>query len=130
MSKDSDNSCLAHQTTFFDSTPKPGKLIFALTIPGRLPSWNDILGMEQWARYKFKKELSDVFMFALQQSERASSTGTISAKNTMSIFCAIHLREYLETAQQRRLSRSANKKLKLEKEKKSGSKFLKSKVPF
>ena len=42
--------------------PKPGKLIFSLTVPGRLPSWNDILGMEQWARYKFKNSLAKDFL--------------------------------------------------------------------
>lgn len=121
------------QISFFDLTqPKPGKLIFTLTVPGKLPSWNDILGMETWARYRFKKELADVFLFALQQSERASSIGTTSAKNTTLIFSAIHLREYLEMAQQRRKSKSANKKLKLANEKKSALKSLRSEkeVPF
>lgn len=132
MPKNSNNFSLESQGTFFDSAPKPGKLIFTLVVPGRLPSWNQILGMEQWARYQFKKELAAAFTFALEQSERASLTGTISAKNTTSIFSATHLREYLETAQQRRQSRSAKKKLKLAKEKKSALKSLKSKtkVPF
>src|SRR5580704_4431953 len=128
MPENSNNFSLESQGTFFDSAPKPGKLIFSLTIPGRLPSWNQILGMEQWARYQFKKELAESFLFALQQSERASLTGTTCAKNTTSIFSATHLREYLETAQQRRRLKSAKKKLKLAKEKKSDLKSLKSKT--
>lgn len=117
------------QSSFFDSTPKPGKLIFSLTIAGRLPSWNDILGMEQWARYQFKKELAGKFLYALQQSERASSTKIISAKNTTSICSATLLVAHLETARQLRELKSAKKKLKLASAKKSALKSMSCKKP-
>ena len=112
-------------------TPKPGKLIFSLTIPGRLPSWNDILGMEQWARYKFKKELADTFLSALRQHECDSLTKTTSAKNTTLTFSATLLAAHLETARQRRILKLRNKKLAKANQKKSESKSLNSdKVPF
>lgn len=118
------------QLTFDPPEKKPGKLIFALTIPGRLPSWNDILGMEQWARYRYKKDLADKFVFALQQSERASSTKIISQPSSTLIFSATLLVAHLETARRRRELKSANKKLKLAKEKKSGSKSSSCKGPL
>ena len=96
------------QATFFDSTQsKPGKLLFSITIPGRLPSWNDILGMEQWARYKFKQELQKEFLSALRLSASDSSTLTTYAKNSMSI-AADTLASYMETARLRRKLKSAS----------------------
>ena len=129
MSNSPQDSRAGQQLSWLE-TPKPkeGKLIFSLTVPGRLPSWNDILGMEQWARYAFKKELAAVFSSALQQSERDSLTRTISAKNTTLIFSATLLAEHLEILRQRRILRSRNKKLAKANPKKSGSKSLKSNV--
>lgn len=56
-----------------------------LRIPGRLPSWNEILGMEQWARYKFKQELETSFLSVFKASGSDCSTKIICAKNSMSI---------------------------------------------
>lgn len=125
----SNDDCQTRQETFFDSTPKPGKLIFSLTIPGRLPSWNAILAMEHWQRYKEKRNLADVFLFALKLSERDCSTTTTPAPSGTLIYSAT-LALYLTTAQERRALKSHNKKLKLASEKKSVSKCTKSKVPF
>lgn len=95
----------------FEPTPaKPGELIFSLEVDGRLPSWNEILGMEQWARYKFKGELTDAFLCALRHSAADSSTKTTSARNTMSIF-ADTLALYLETKQAERKSKQRKKRL-------------------
>ena len=119
------------QLSWEPEKPKPGKLIFSLTVPGRLPSWNDILGMEQWARYKFKNSLAKDFLSELRRSERGSLTGTTCAKSTTSIFSATLLERHLETARQQRKSRSARKKLKLADAKKSELKFTKPEpLPF
>src|SRR5437899_168951 len=116
----SENDSRERQSTFFDSTPpRQGKIIFSLTVPGRLPSWNDILGMEQWARYQYKKEIAAKFLLALRLLERDCSTRITSQQNSTLTFSATLLEEHLETARQRRELRSANKKLKLAKEKKS-----------
>lgn len=107
-----------------------GEPFFTLTVPGRLPSWNAILAMEQWQRYKFKKELARTFMSELRRSAADYSTKTTCAKNIWSIY-ADTLASFLMTAQQRRESRSAKRKLNREPRKKSGSKSGGSeKVPF
>jgi len=119
------------QQLTFDPEPtqKPGKLIFSLTIPGKLPSLNELLGMEHWRRYQFKKELADVFMFALRQYESDCSTKIIRSPSTTLTFSAT-LACYLEMIRQRRISRSASRKQSLGREKKFASKFTKSEVPF
>lgn len=83
---------------------------FSIVIPGRLPSWNQILGMEQWARYKFKQELAKDFLSALRATAEDCSTRTTSAKNTMSIY-ADTLARFLAMKQAERKSRSAKKRL-------------------
>jgi len=108
---------------------RPGKLIFEIEIPGRLPSWNDILGMEQWARYKFKRQLADVFLSALRASAAACSTKTTSVKNTMLTF-ADTLERYLVMKQAERKSRLDKKKLAAKNASLFESKSSKSKVPF
>lgn len=121
------------QPTFFAEAPAQGRLIFTLTVPGRLPSWNDILGMEQWARYRFKADLAKGFLSELRRSEGDSLTKTTSAKNTTLIFSATRLEDYLETARQQRALKSRNKKLAKANPKKSESKSLKNDlgpVPF
>lgn len=119
------------QLTFDPPEPKPGKLIFELTLPGRMPSWNEMLGMEHWARYKFKKELASNFLYALSRKERFSSTTTTVAKSSTLTFSATHLAAYLATAEKRRELRSVKKKLKTENQKKLDSKCTKSKkLPF
>lgn len=93
-----------------NESPKESRvLLVKLEIPGRLPSWNDLLGMEHWARYKFKSELSKRFLSVLRASGSASSTKTTSAKSTMSIY-ADTLELYLQTAQQKRALKLAKKK--------------------
>lgn len=120
------------QLTFFPPEPKPkGRLIFSITVPGRLPSWNEILGMEMWARYKFKKELADAFLSALRATESACSTRTTFAASISSTF-ADTLERYLRMRQELRKSKSRKKRL--ERMSKSGPKsgFMKpeGKVPF
>lgn len=118
------------QATFFDETPKPGKLIFRMVLPGLLPSWNEMLGMEHWARAKFKGGLADNFEFLLRRVAKDSSTTTTHVKNSMSIYCDT-LVSFRATAAKRRALRSFKKKLELASKKKSSSKSLKSeKVPF
>jgi hypothetical protein len=90
--------------------PQPGEPIFTLEVPGRLPSWNDILGMEQWARYKFKGELATAFLCALRASAADSSTKITSAKSTTLIYAAT-LESYLAMRREQRRLKSAKKKL-------------------
>ena len=60
MTNSKADSPMPVQTSWLETPKAPGRLIFSMTIPGRLPSWNDILGMEQWARYDFKNELAEL----------------------------------------------------------------------
>jgi len=90
------------------ATP-PGDLIFRLEVPGRLPSWNTILGMQQWARYKYKQEVARGFLFALQHAAQGSSTRTICARSSLSTFCDT-LASYLTMRQEQRKSRLRKKR--------------------
>ncbi len=117
------------QLQFGEAPAVHGTLVFRLTIPGRLPSWNQILGMEQWARYKFKDQLQLAFLYALQVAAKDCSMKTTSAKNTFLIAADILL-SYRAMAQARRISRSAKRRSNPEHPKKPSSKSLKSKVPF
>jgi len=117
------------QTTFFDSTPpKAGRLVFSITIPGRLPSWNAILGMEHWARYQFKKQLADAFLYELQRSARDCSTRTTLQRSIMLTY-ADTLALYLTTAQAKRKSKSASKRQSRGLPKKSSLKSFKPTEP-
>lgn len=98
------------QLSFFATPPTPGRLLFSLTIPRRLPSWNELLGMEQWARYKFKKDLAGVFLCALRASAADCSTKTTCARSTMLIY-ADTLESCLQMRQEQRRLRSAKKRL-------------------
>lgn len=93
-----------------ESGQSPGELLFEIELPGRLPSWNDILGMEQWARYQFKRELADLFLSELRRSAGDCSTRTTCARNTMLTFAAT-LERYLATQQAKRKSKSDRKRL-------------------
>lgn len=104
-------------------------LVFKIEIPGRLPSWNDVLGMEQWARYKFKQELADAFLSALRRSEGDCSTKIISARSTTLTY-ADTLARYLQTKQQERRSKLLKKRLAAKSQSSSESKSSKGKVPF
>lgn len=107
----------------------PKELLFRMEIPGKLPSWNDILGMEQWARYKFKQELADVFLSELRASARGCSTRTISVRSTIATY-ADTLESYLRMRQEQRKSRLLKKKLEAKNLKESASKSSGGKVPF
>lgn len=128
------SSPLTQQLTFDPQPTQPGKLVFQISIPGRMPSWNDILGMEQWARYQFKRELADLFLSVLRASALDSSMKTISARSTIST-CADTLESYLRMRQEKReLKRLSAKpsraKKSTRKSKSSSYKAPKGKVPF
>ena len=80
-----------------------------LTLPGRLPSWNQILAMNHWTRMKFKNQLASDFLCALRASASACSMKTTFAKNTMST-SADTLASYLETKRLKRASKRASAK--------------------
>lgn len=93
------------------STSSPeSEPLFKLTVPGRLASWNEILGMEQWQRYQFKEKLAQDFLCALRASESDSSMKTTCAANTTWTYSAI-LASYLQTRRELRRSKLAKKKL-------------------
>lgn len=116
-------------TTDSATPPGIGKPFFSVTIPGRLPSWNAILGMEQWQRYQFKQDLADVFLSELKRSESGSSTKIICAANT-TLTCSATLESYLRTRQELRKLKSAKKRSARRNPSASRSKSTSSKVPF
>ena len=75
-------------------------------IPGRLPSWNQILAMQHWNRAKFKSKAMADFESALRVSAADSSTKTTFAKNTLST-AADTLASYRETLLAKRKSKSS-----------------------
>ena len=93
------------------------KPTFTLELPIKLPSWNEILGMNHWRRMKFKAELASVFLSALQASERGSWTRIISAQNTPPTYSAT-LASYLAMKQESRKLKQRNARLKKAKLKK------------
>lgn len=118
------------QLTFDPPEKKEGELIFSLTLPGRLPSWNEILGMQHWSRHTLKNQLASVFLYELNRSANDCSTKTICAASTLSIY-AVTLASYLQTRREQRRLRSAKKKPIKVRRKKSKSKFIASEpVPF
>lgn len=84
--------------------------LVTIEIPGRLPSWNEVLGMEHWARDKYKISLREKFLCALRASVQDCSTRTISVRNILST-AADTLAYYDRTARERRKLRSASKRL-------------------
>jgi hypothetical protein len=87
-----------------------GTRIFSLTIPGRLPSWNQVLALSHWQRIKLKKGIADAFLCALRASAVDCSTRTICAKNsTLTYLDTLEL--FLKTARSKRESKSASKRL-------------------
>lgn len=122
------------QQLTFDPPPEKqqGEPIFSLTIPGRLPSWNEVLGMEHWARYKLKEEIQGAFLCALYQSASDCSTKTTSAKSSI-LTAAATLESYRKIRREQRALKLANKKRSPGRKKKSKSKstdFPEDKVPF
>jgi hypothetical protein len=53
-----------------------------ILIPGRLPSWNQILAMEHWQRHKYKQQTKRAFELGLLQCASDCLTRTTSVKNT------------------------------------------------
>jgi len=102
---------------FQDSANPSSKLIFRMEMPGRLISWNQVLGFGHWQRKKMKDQLAKDFLFALRLSGIDSSTKTISVKNTTSIYA-----DTLESYRMMLQTRSAlrRNKRKLAKAKKKG----------
>lgn len=103
--------------------------VFQLTIPGRLASWNEILGMEQWARYKYKQDLADVFLSTLRATARDSSIRTTSAANTLLTY-ADTLESYLAMRREQRRLKSLSKRLARKRQNARPLKSFNSKVPF
>ena len=125
MTNSKADSPMPVQTSWLETPKAPGRLIFSMTIPGRLPSWNDILGMEQWARYDFKNELADSFLSELRRSAATSLTTTTAARNIMLTYCAT-LESYRATRAKLRALRQSNKRLEKASAKKSGLRSLNS----
>lgn len=86
------------------------KLLLKLEIPGRLPSWNELLGMEHWQRYKLKAELQKDFLSALRACDDGFSMKTTCAKSITSI-AADTLASYLEMSREKRKLKLLKKKL-------------------
>lgn len=97
------------QLTFDPPEKKEGEEIFCLTVPGRVPSWNEILAMEHWARHKFKEDLAKNFLSALRATAADSSIKTTSARSTMLTY-AVTLASCLQTRREQRKLRSLRKK--------------------
>ena len=92
--------------------------IFCLEIPGRLPSWNEILSMNHWKRKKFKDQLAKEFLSALKASENGSSMRITCAKNTTSTYVDT-LESYLAMKRTKQKLRQASARRKKAKKKKS-----------
>lgn len=75
-------------------------------IPGRLPSWNQILAMQHWNRAKFKSDSMAAFESALRACAADSSTKTTFVKNTLST-AADTLASYRATLLAKRKLKSA-----------------------
>ncbi len=114
------------------------ELLFSLVIPSYLsvknargvkketmlsiiPSWNDMLAMQHWARDKRKKEIQQAILSALQADAVDCLTKTTSARNLASI-ASDTLACYLETKLEGRKLKSAKKRLEKKNAKKLESK--------
>lgn len=83
------------------------ELIIALEIPGRLPSWNEIIGMNRFTYTKFKRAQQDAFLSALYRSANAFSTRTTSQKKLLSTAAAT-LGSWILTHRKKRGSKRHN----------------------
>src|SRR6478736_3048255 len=83
--------------------PSSGQTL-RLRIPGRMPSWNAVLGLNHWRRLKLKHEQQDAFISALSLSENDSATRTICARSTCSTVSDIAVR-FREMSQIKSLSK-------------------------
>jgi hypothetical protein len=70
--------------------------ILHLEVPGRLPSWNEIVGTHWTKIDKIKWAIQESILSALQVSAAAYSTRITSAKSSISIHCDT-LASYLQT---------------------------------
>lgn len=114
------------------SEPTPAEtleLVLEIEVDGRLPSWNEILGMEHWARDKFKSQLQDDFLSSLHRCAADCSTKTTSAKSIM-LTAAATLDSYRVMVRERRKSRRNKKKLSQKGGSLFESKSTKEKPPF
>lgn len=100
-----------------------------LEIPGRLPSWNDILGMEQWTRYQFKEKLAHTFLSELRAIAQDCSMKTICAKSTIATY-ADTLESYLLMRREQRRLKFAKRKLEKANPNLFESKSSKQNLPF
>lgn len=113
---------MSEQLTFDAPEKREGKLIFSLKVPVRLPSWNEVLGMEHWARYKLKQDLAKSFELSLRATARDFSMKTTSAKNIWLTYVAT-LELYQRTRLEQRRLRLSRKKSKATKRKNALSKY-------
>lgn len=118
MKPKSERVSLGPQQTLFAETP-PGKdpPSISFRVPGRLPSWNQILGLEHWARYQLKERIQVAFASALRASAKDFSMRTTSARNIMWT-AADTLDSYRETLRAKRRLKLLSKKLSQEPKKK------------
>lgn len=82
---------------------------FRLVVPGRLPSWNQILAMHHWSRKKFKDNLTRAFLCALRASAGDCSMKITSAKSSTLTY-ADTLASFLTTRRNSSKSKSRNAK--------------------
>jgi hypothetical protein len=83
---------------------------FSLLIPGRLPSWNALLGLGHWQRAKLKNQIQESFLSALRAAAADCLTRTTSQRSSMSIAAAT-LDSYRAMRLSARVLKSAKKKL-------------------
>jgi len=76
-----------------------------------VPSWNDLISVDEWLRKKRKEEIRAAFLSALRASADDSLTRTTCAARSLSI-AADTLASFLATRQQQRALRRRNAKLK------------------
>lgn len=86
-----------------------GTKLFSLSIPGRLPSWNQVLALEHWGRAKLKEGIQTAFLSALRLSASDSLTRTTSAKNSM-LIAADTLESYRGMLRAKRKSKRGNRR--------------------
>jgi hypothetical protein len=100
-------------------------LIFEMKLPGYsgidrtskeprtlscVPSWNDVLSLEQWGQNKLKQSIQHAFLSALRACETGSSTTTTSASSTRSTLAGIAASCLVIHQRQRELKRANAKR--------------------
>lgn len=126
-------SLICNQPGLFSSPTEvgasPRELLFVIEIPGRLPSLNELLGMQHWSRVGLKTRLQKEFSSALRASAKDSSTKITSWQSIMWT-AADTLDSYVRTHREQQKLRSAKKRLKAKNQSASESKSSDGKVPF